>query len=135
MSSKTKKSKPRSQKLAVERAKAVPRESKPPGRAPEATVVSRHGAGMVARGGKGYSPGEVAAASLPARFARAWGLPTDSRRRSVLEANVQSLRKWYSVPARETAVPVVAAAAPAKAPETPERRPKKRAVRKKKSEA
>ena len=133
MNSKTKKSKPRAKKEMGEPGKAVPKEWRPSGRAPEAAVASRHGVDIISRAGKGFSKGELSGASLPGKLASAWGVPTDIRRRSVIEANVESLRKWYSPPAKATGKPARAAAAPAEGPTTPEKPAKKRAVRKKKT--
>ena len=110
---------------------------RPQGKAPLASVKSRHGTAMVARRGKGFSFGEIDGASLPLRVVGAWGVPFDSRRGSVLEENVAALRKWYVAPAeftkhaQEKAAQVVAAPPVAQPP--PRRTPKKKSAAKKKS--
>jgi Ribosomal protein L13e len=49
---------------------------------------------MVTRPGRGYSFGELQGAGVTTGEAHRWGVRVDSRRRSVLEANVDSLRGW-----------------------------------------
>ncbi len=71
--------------------KALPR---PTGKPPEATVVARHGTGVVTRLGRGFSMGELAEVGLAPRLASRWGVRLDVRRRSVLERNVNSLKQW-----------------------------------------
>lgn len=70
--------------------------SRPSGRAPVATVVARHGTGMVTRAGKGFSLGELAEANIVPRIASKWGARLDGRRRSVIQANVTSLKNMGS---------------------------------------
>ena len=67
---------------------------KPKGAVPIPVVSSRHGAEMITRSGRGFSFGELAAAQLQPSLARRWGLPIDLRRRSVLDGNVASVKKW-----------------------------------------
>ncbi|MDE1858439.1 MAG: ribosomal protein L13e [Thaumarchaeota archaeon] len=69
---------------------------RPRGRAPEAMVMSRHETEMVSRRGKGFSLGELAGAGVAPRLAAKWGASIDPRRRSVIEANVGSLKEWRS---------------------------------------
>jgi ribosomal protein L13E len=76
--------------------------SKPTGAPPTATVEVRHGGRMMQRQARGYSLGEVAQAGLNFGLARRWGLLVDDRRRSTLEDNVASLKKW-SPQTKETA--------------------------------
>ncbi len=99
---------------------------KPSGHIPIATVISRHGTGMINRAGKGFSMGELSSADLPVNLAGNWGVPRDFRRRSVLEPNVQSLKKWFTVHHTK-----VEAAPPEPAGEA--KPTKKRATRKKKA--
>lgn len=68
--------------------------SKPTGAPPSATVEVRHGGRMMQRQARGYSLGEVEQAGLNFGLARKWGLLVDDRRRSTLEGNVASLKKW-----------------------------------------
>jgi ribosomal protein L13E len=98
LSEKGKKGKPESKKTEPKRVSIVI--TKPKGSTPSARVSSRHGIVMVERAGKGFSIGELAGASLPLTMARRWGVPTDSRRRSVLEQNVQMLKGWFTPPQR-----------------------------------
>jgi ribosomal protein L13E len=74
---------------------------KPTGAPPFANVEVRHGGRMMQRQARGYSLGEVAQAGLNFGLARRWGLLVDYRRRSTLEGNVASLKKW-SPPTRKT---------------------------------
>ncbi len=68
--------------------------SKPTSAPPSAIVEVRHGGRIEQRQARGYSLGEVAKAGLNFGLARRWGLLVDDRRRSVLEVNVASLKKW-----------------------------------------
>jgi len=68
----------------------------PRGRPPEAVVVARRGTGVVTRQGRGFSVEEVSGAGLTLGLASRWGLRVDPRRRSVLETNVNSLKRWGS---------------------------------------
>jgi ribosomal protein L13E len=88
------------EKIAAEKTQKVAR---PPGPVPLATVQSRHGSTMATRAGKGFSMGELAAASIPRNMAGRWKLQVDVRRRSSLEANVDGLRAWAARPAQKTA--------------------------------
>ena len=72
--------------------------SRPAGKVPEATVTSRHGTGLVTRGGRGFSIGELSSAGMAPRLASSWGLRLDARRRSVIQGNVDSLKKWEAHP-------------------------------------
>ena len=82
--------------------------ARPAGRVPMATVVARHGKGMVTREGKGFSLGELAEAKIVPRMASRWGAKLDGRRRSVTQANVTSLKNWgsHAVKAQRPAEPV-----------------------------
>jgi ribosomal protein L13E len=68
----------------------------PPGRPPEAVVMARRRTEVVTRQGRGFSVEEVSKAGLTLGFASRWGLRVDPRRRSALEANVNSLKRWGS---------------------------------------
>jgi ribosomal protein L13E len=113
------KSRPRVKKEEVEEKKfekvemAAVTQVKPSGRTPQAEVFSRHGDGMVARRGKGFSVGEIGRATFPMSLASRWSLPIDLRRRSVLDANIQTLMKWRPAP-QEPAEPVRVERAPSK---------------------
>lgn len=101
MSSKTGKKK--SEPKAVPRApKEAPK--RPEARVPEATVLTRHGIGMITRKGKGFSMGELSGAGLRRGMATEWGVAVDVRRRSVLDGNVESLKKWRSHSGQELKV-------------------------------
>jgi large subunit ribosomal protein L13e len=67
---------------------------KPTGAPPTAIVEVRHGGSKMRRQAKGYSLGEVAQANLSVGQARGWGVLVDGKRRSVLEENVEALKKW-----------------------------------------
>jgi ribosomal protein L13E len=71
---------------------------RPPGKAPQAMVTSRHGTGSVTRLGRGFSMGELAGAGLSPNLASNWGLRLDLRRRSMVDSNVASLKGWSSHP-------------------------------------
>jgi ribosomal protein L13E len=96
-----------------------PAQPRPAGRVPEAMVMSRHGTGMISRHGRGFSLGELAGAGLSPGLAARWGVMVDSRRRSVLEGNVSSLRGW-STRAASGALRKEAGAAEAKVEEVAE---------------
>jgi ribosomal protein L13E len=124
----------------VKRAKSAPKKEskparqeikKPAGKVPGATVSARHGIVMIQRSGKGFSMGELASVGLPMKLAGRWGVPRDFRRRSILEPNVQSLKKWSAGSHRRSEAP---APAPALQPAAEEKPVKKRAARKKKTE-
>lgn len=68
--------------------------SRPAGKVPEAIVTARHGTGLVTRAGRGFSIGELSGAGMAPRLASGWGLRLDARRRSVIQGNVNSLKKW-----------------------------------------
>ena len=70
--------------------------ARPTGRPPMAMVVARHGQGTVTRSGKGFSMGELAEANIVPRMAWKWGAKLDGRRRSIVQANVASLKDWAS---------------------------------------
>lgn len=76
--------------------KAAPKELKQLalGAPPLAVVEARHLDSLRARAGRGFSFGELASAGLPRDAARSHGLSLDTRRRSVLAGNVDSLRAW-----------------------------------------
>jgi ribosomal protein L13E len=93
LSSKPKKPKAE-KKAAGPKKKTAP--VRPKGRTPEATVVSRHGTGIIIRLGRGFSNGELTSAGLEPRLASRWGLVLDPRRRSVIQGNVDSLSAWRS---------------------------------------
>ncbi len=126
MSAKPKKSRSATKKQAEAKSAEVVRHEvdKPSGHVPKANVISRHGVGTITRAAKGFSMGELSRVSLPANLAGRWGVPTDFRRRSVLERNVEALKKWHTAPYHK------AEAAPA-ATKAEERPVKKRAPRKK----
>ncbi len=109
---------PRKKEVEAEEAKtkAAEKAEKPVGRIPFPLVRSRHGIASIERRARGFSEGELKEAGLAAPLARAWGVPTDVRRRSVLEANVAAVKKWFTPP---------------KKPETSAPRPAAKAVRKK----
>lgn len=67
---------------------------KPVGAPPSAMVDVGHGGRVVQRQASGYSLGEVAKANLNVGLVRRWGVHVDDRRRSVLDGNVASLKKW-----------------------------------------
>lgn len=75
-------------------------EAKPKGAAPTAMVDARHGDLGVHREAGGFSAGEIEAAGIRVSAARKWGVRVDDRRRTVLEGNVSSLKKW--APKRST---------------------------------
>lgn len=84
-----------SEKKEVESKRVVKEKaSRPTGAAPSATVEVRHGGRVMQRQARGYSLGEVAEAGLNFELTRRWGLLVDDRRRSALEDNVASLKKW-----------------------------------------
>jgi ribosomal protein L13E len=108
-----------------------PKESRPTGLAPTAMVSARHERGMITRRGKGFSVGEMSQAKLKVKLASAWGVPTDFRRRSVLEENVASLTGWYTPQAKKTPKPAPVKEPEPEAPAPVKKAPKKRASRKK----
>ena len=57
-------------------------------------VETRHGTEMMSRMGRGFSLGELSGAGLSPNLASGWGARTDSRRRSVLQANTDALKAW-----------------------------------------
>jgi ribosomal protein L13E len=92
--------KPKKSRAVAKKEPKVPRPevSKPTGHVPTATVSSRHGADLVMRPGRGFSLGEIESAGVHLHTAKTWGLPLDIRRRSVLEGNVTSVKKWVAHP-------------------------------------
>jgi len=102
--------------------------ARPKGPAPNATVSSRHDGGLVERQGRGFSMGELEGAEFPPAKARDWHLPIDIRRRTVLEGNIQALKKWFLPP---VAVPKPKPAQLESRREAKKEGPKKRAPRKK----
>ncbi len=66
-----------------------------PGPAPTPVVLARHDREMKERDARGYSLGELESAGVGVLFARRNDVRVDSKRRSVLERNVSSLRGWY----------------------------------------
>jgi ribosomal protein L13E len=88
---------------------------------PFATVTSRNGPDTVERRGRGFSQGELMGASVSRSLALKWGVPTDTRRRTNLDSNVQLLKKWFSG-AKKTEK--------AAAPEAKKQAPKKKAAQK-----
>ncbi len=74
-------------------AKAAPVKLGPP---PSAVVTSRHLDSTHERAARGFSFGELASASVPLTTARNGGLKLDIRRRSVVQGNVDSLKRWLS---------------------------------------
>jgi len=69
---------------------------------PSAKVESRHIDSLHERAGRGFSFGELASASISLVSAKRHGLALDIRRRSVVEANVDSLKSWFKTPAKAT---------------------------------
>jgi ribosomal protein L13E len=96
LSSRPRKAKEGKRRDTTKATKAKP--MKPSGKAPEATITSRHGTGSVTRLGRGFSMGELAGAGLSRNLASEWGVRLDLRRRSVLEGNVASLKSWSAHP-------------------------------------
>jgi ribosomal protein L13E len=82
-------------KKEVERKRVVEEKAwKPTGTPPPAIVEVRHSGRIMQRQASGYSRGEVEEAGLNFGLARRWGLLVDDRRRSALEGNITSLKKW-----------------------------------------
>jgi ribosomal protein L13E len=115
---------PREEAVAPKKVAEVPR---PKGAKPRAMVFSRHEGAMIEREARGYSMGELSSAGFDLRAASRLGLATDTRRRTVLERNVESLKGWF-VPPKQAPVqePAMRETAPEPAP-----KPKKRAPAKK----
>lgn len=65
---------------------------------PAPRVIARHEREMIQRGARGYSLGELESAGIAFVVAKKAGVPLDARRRSVLDANVESLKGWYVPP-------------------------------------
>lgn len=97
MSKKEQKRQPRKKPEAGKERPAAP-ERQPSGPPPAAFVAARHGTGTVEREARGFSMGELERAGVPYQAARRLGVRVDTRRRSVLERNVSSLKGWYSPP-------------------------------------
>ncbi|QQG49248.1 MAG: ribosomal protein L13e [archaeon] len=89
---------------ATKKSKAEPKAAKvakvvsirPSGTPPRPMVLSRHVDTMITREGRGFSMVELAGASVSQKDAWKWGVKLDSKRRSLLDHNVESLRKWAS---------------------------------------
>lgn len=95
MSAPSKKKRVSGKKKEAESKRVVKEQApKPTGAPPSAIVDVRHGGRMMRRHARGYSLGEVTQAGLNFGLARRWGLLVDDRRRSTLESNVASLKKW-----------------------------------------
>ena len=67
---------------------------------PAPRVIARHEREMMQRSARGYSLGELESAGLAFVVAKKAGVPLDLRRRSVLGANVESLKGWYVPPVK-----------------------------------
>lgn len=103
MSTRSKKKTPgRRQKKEEKPKRSVVKVLRPSGIAPFAFVNVRHAGSMMQRRAKGYSPSEIEQAGIGTGLARRWGLSIDDRRRSALEGNVSSLKKWTSQVKRTT---------------------------------
>lgn len=61
---------------------------------PHPRVSVRHDGSSMERDARGYSLGELSAASVQSWVAKRWSVPVDARRRSVVTGNVQSLKSW-----------------------------------------
>lgn len=61
---------------------------------PHPRVSVRHDGSSMERDARGYSLGELSAASVQPWVAKRWSVPVDARRRSVVTGNVQSLKSW-----------------------------------------
>jgi len=124
-------------KAAVKKAEAMPvakvRWLKPVAAPPRAVVSTRHEGEMISRDGRGFSMGELESAEFPQALARSWSVPLDVMRRSVLEANVESLKGWFAGARKEK--PEEPKPAKQEKAEKPERaeKPKKAAPKKKKA--
>lgn len=92
------KSKPAGAKARPPKEKAERKLLRPAGQPAGVFVEARHGQSMERRTGRGYSLGELSAAGLSGMLARAWRVPLDIRRRSVLNPNVESLKSWAGQP-------------------------------------
>ncbi len=121
--------KPKKSRAASKKAPKPARQEikKPSGHVPTATVSARHDATMILRHGQGFSLGELSEADLPVNLAGKWGVPRDFRRRTVLDPNVNSLKKWFTVHHQKVEAPPQVAVAEGKPA-------KKRATRKKPAE-
>lgn len=69
------------------------------GPAPSAVVSSRHLGSPHERPGRGFSFEELDSAGVPVSVAKRGGLSIDVRRRSVIDGNVEALRRWVGKPA------------------------------------
>ena len=69
---------------------------RPAGHIPQAMETARHGVGTITRPGRGFSFGELSGSGLAPGQAASWGVRIDTRRRSVLDGNVSSLRTGHS---------------------------------------
>jgi ribosomal protein L13E len=89
---------PKKKPGTAEKAQPSVREKQTRGPPPLAVVQARHGDGMVERPARGFSMGELGRAEVPYHVARRLGIQLDLRRRSILEGNVSTLKRWYSPP-------------------------------------
>lgn len=92
--------KPKAEKAEKEEVRV---EVVPLGEVPTPMVTSRHRDLPYERQGRGFSFGELAGAGVAWQEVRRLSIPVDIRRRSTLEANVQSLKGWYKVPEKKAA--------------------------------
>lgn len=90
MSQKTKKQKEKNERQSGTHMQMM----KPLAAPPHASVESRHGQDTITRPGRGFSHGELASSGVPVGLAGKWGVPTDVRRRSTIDSNVEALRSW-----------------------------------------
>jgi ribosomal protein L13E len=78
------------------------RVSRPVAAPPSPMVEVRHDGEMMEREASGFSLGEVSQAGMAVGLARSWKVIVDPRRRSVLDGNVSSLKKWFAQAKKET---------------------------------
>lgn len=94
------------------------------GPSPQPWVLARHRGETHRRPARGYSFGELGSVGISAQLAIEIGVPTDLRRRSSHEENVESLKSWYK-PSSEPAQKAAKEEAP-KVPKTEKKGRKKR---------
>ncbi|MDA4132879.1 MAG: ribosomal protein L13e [Thaumarchaeota archaeon] len=93
---------------------------------PHSTVLVRHEYAMQERRGKGFSLGELSAASLTFVTAKLLRVPVDIRRRSVLEGNTDILKGWYKPEPKKAKEPTAEKKPKAaKSPKKSAKKPKK----------
>jgi ribosomal protein L13E len=80
--------------------KAEPVKLGPP---PMAMVTVRHVDSLHERAARGFSFGELSSAGIPLNAAKRQDLSVDSRRRSVVEQNVEALKGWFKHPGHASA--------------------------------